>query len=165
MTDIAWTPALIAAAWAIVLGGAGGFLTELGRWYHDLKKPSWQPPGWAFGPAWTIILSLSGWSLYLAWTSAPSPGDRTFIGILFAINFALHFAWSPLFFKLKRPDWALFENAFLWLSVLSLFVFLRDYSSLAGWLNAPYLAWVTFAACLNWKIVELNGPFGRRADA
>ncbi len=159
-----WTIAIIAAAWAIILGGAGGFLTEIGKWYHNLKKPSWQPPDWLFGPAWTVILGLAGWSFYLAWTAAPTPADRTMVGALFAANFVLHLMWSPLFFKSKRPDWALIENAFLWLSVASLFFVLPRYSELAGWLNAPYLAWVTFAFVLNWKIVQLNRPFGRSAE-
>ena len=160
--EIDWTIAGIAAAWAIVLGGAGGALTEIGQWYHNLKKPSWQPPDWLFGPAWTVILGLSGWSLYLAWMGAPSPNDKAVIGVLFAVNFLLHLAWSPLFFKLKRPDWALVENVFLWLSVLSLCVVLPAYSALAGWLNVPYIAWVSFAFLLNWKIVQLNRPFGDR---
>ncbi|MEM7664521.1 MAG: TspO/MBR family protein [Pseudomonadota bacterium] len=155
-----WTIALIAAAWAIVLGGAGGLLTEIGEWYRDLKKPNWQPPDWAFGPAWTIILGLSGWSFYLAYIAAPYTFDRTLIAGLFAVNFVLHLLWSPLFFKAKRPDWALFENMFLWLSVASLVFILPRYSELAGWLNAPYLAWVSFAFALNWKIVKLNAPFG-----
>ncbi len=161
--DIEWTPALIAAAWAIILGGAGGLLTEIGPWYRELKKPSWQPPDWLFGPAWTVILAMSGWSFYLAWTSATKLGDYVFIAALFAANFVLHLLWSPLFFKIKRPDWALFENVFLWCSVLSLFVFFGDYSMDARWLNTPYLAWVTFAVFLNWKIVQLNGPFGKAA--
>ena len=156
-------PALIAAAWAIVLGGVGGVLTEIGEWYRNLDKPSWQPPDWLFGPAWTIILGLSAWSFYLAWTSAPAAGDRAIIGALFAANFVLHLAWSPLFFKAKRPDIALVENVFLWLSVLALCLVLPRYSQLAGWLNVPYIAWVSFAMLLNWKIVQLNGPFGNRA--
>jgi len=155
--DIEWTPAIIAANWAIILGGVGGLMTEIGPWYRELKKPSWQPPDWLFGPAWTIILGLSAWSLYLAWTAAPEA--RGVIGALFAANFALHLAWSPLFFKAKRPDWALFENVFLWLSVASLCLVLPRYSELAGWLNAPYLAWVSFAMVLNWKVVQLNAPF------
>lgn len=158
-----WTTAIIAALWAIILGGAGGAMTEIGDWYRNLNKPSWQPPDWLFGPAWTIILGLAGWSLYEAVTNAPTPGDQSFIAALFFANFAAHLAWSPLFFKLKRPDWALFENVFLWLSVLSLCVFLPQYSTLAGWLNAPYLAWVSFAIFLNWKIVQLNPPFGKPA--
>ncbi len=155
-----WTIAIIAAAWAIILGGVGGFLTEIGPWYRKLKKPSWQPPDWLFGPAWTVILGLAGWSLYVAVTSAPTLGDKAFIGGLFLANFAAHFAWSPLFFKFKRPDFALFEVVFLWLSVLALVVFLMPYTEFAAWLNVPYLAWVSFAAFLNWKIVQLNGPFG-----
>lgn len=158
-----WTSAIIAAAWAIILGGAGGALTEIGQWYRDLRKPSWQPPDWLFGPAWTVILGLSGWSFYIVLTSAPSPSDILFIVALFGINFVLHLAWSPLFFKAKRPDWALIENMFLWLSVLALCVFLPKYSSLAGWLNIPYIAWVSFAMLLNWKIVQLNAPFESKA--
>lgn len=157
--DIEWTPAIIAALWAVILGGAGGALTDIGQWYRDLKKPSWQPPDWLFGPAWTIILGLSGWSFYLAWTAAPEAIG--IIGTLFAVNFVLHLMWSPLFFMAKRPDLALIENVFLWLSVLALFLVLPRYSSLAGWLNLPYFAWVSFAWVLNWKIVRLNAPFTR----
>ncbi|GMN01502.1 TspO/MBR family protein [Erythrobacter sp. MTPC3] len=160
--EMEWTPAIIAALWAIILGGAGGALTEIGEWYRNLNKPSWQPPDWLFGPAWTIILGLSGWSFYLAWTGAPSAADRNVVFALFAANFVLHLAWSPLFFKIKRPDWALVENLFLWLSVASLCVVLPRYAPLAGWLNAPYLAWVSFAMLLNWKIVRLNSPFGTK---
>ncbi len=162
MHSMDWTIAIIAALWAIILGGAGGLLTEIGEWYRNLNKPSWQPPDWAFGPAWTIILGLSGWSLYLAWTGAPSAADKRIVAALFGINFALHLAWSPLFFKVKRPDWAMIENVFLWLSVLSLCVVLPRYSQLAGFLNLPYIAWVSFAMLLNWKIVELNRPFGEQ---
>ncbi|WP_298305389.1 TspO/MBR family protein [uncultured Erythrobacter sp.] len=161
--DIDWTLAIIAALWAIILGGAGGALTEIGEWYRNLKKPSWQPPDWLFGPAWTVILGLSGWSLYLAYSKAQFFPDHILIAALFGVNFVLHLAWSPLFFKSKRPDWALFENVFLWLSVAALCFFLSGYSTLAAWLNAPYLAWVSFAFVLNWKIVQLNRPFGRTA--
>ena len=158
LMDIEWTPAIVAALWAVILGGAGGALTEIGQWYHDLKKPSWQPPDWAFGPAWTVILGLSGWSFYRAWVAAPEA--LPLIGTLFGINFVLHLAWSPLFFKVKRPDWALVENVFLWLSVLSLCLILPRYDALAGWLNLPYILWVSFAWVLNWKVVQLNKPFG-----
>ncbi|MGB3807226.1 MAG: TspO/MBR family protein [Erythrobacter sp.] len=160
--EIEWTPAIVAALWAIVLGGAGGVLTEIGQWYRDLNKPSWQPPDWLFGPAWTVILGLSAWSFYRAWTSTATPGDEFVVIALFAVNFVLHLAWSPLFFKIKRPDFALVENVFLWLSVLSLCLVLPRFDTLAGWLNAPYIAWVSFALLLNWKIVQLNKPFGKR---
>ena len=154
-------PHIIAAVlWAVVLGFAGGILTEIGPWYRNLKKPAWQPPDWLFGPAWTVILGLAAWAAVLAWNGATDEAGRMTVAALFAINFVFHFLWSPLFFTRRRPDWALVEVPFLWGSVLALTIGLRDYSVLATWLIVPYLAWVSFAACLNWTIVRLNAPFG-----
>jgi tryptophan-rich sensory protein len=165
--DIDWTPVAIAAGWAIILGGAGGALTEIGQWYRDLRKPLWQPPDWLFGPAWTVILGLAGWSFYIGLTQAPSPEARMGVWALFIANFVLHFLWSPLFFKWKRPDWALAENMFLWLSVVGLMVVLPRLvgNPFAGWLNVPYFVWVSFAFVLNAKIVQLNRPFVTAANA
>lgn len=152
---------IFAIAWAVILGGAGGLLTSIGPWYQALKKPSWQPPDWLFGPAWTVILGLAAWAFVLAWRGTDSDSERTFLITLYTINFVGHLLWSPLFFKLQRPDWALLEVPLLWASVLSLAAFLRDWSVLASWLIVPYLAWVSFAALLNAKIVQLNKPFGK----
>jgi hypothetical protein len=71
-----------------------------------------------------------------------------------------HILWSPLFFKLRRPDWALWEVPFLWLSILVPIVLLYPISRNASLLLVPYLAWVSFAAFLNLAIVRLNQPFG-----
>lgn len=155
------TPVIAAIAWAVLLGGAGGLLTEIGAWYRNLRKPSWQPPDWLFGPAWTIILGLAAWAAVLAWNGAQTEGDRMIVIALYVANFVFHLLWSPLFFKVKRPDWALIEVVFLWASVFAMCVWLRPYSVLASWLIVPYLAWVSFAAMLNAKIVQLNRPFAR----
>jgi tryptophan-rich sensory protein len=157
-----WTSASIAAAWAIILGGVGGALTDIGPWYRELKKPRWQPPDWLFGPAWTTILGLAGWSFYIGLTSAPTPGAKAAVYALFGANFVLHFLWSPLFFKLRRPDLALAENVLLWASVTALMVVLPRVvgDNFAGWLNVPYFIWVSFAFVLNAVIVKLNAPFG-----
>jgi tryptophan-rich sensory protein len=64
--------------------------------------------------------------------------------------------WSPLFFNLRRPDWALIEVPFLWLSIVALMLGLAPISSASVWLLTPYLLWVTFAAFLNWTIVRMN---------
>ena len=68
--------------------------------------------------------------------------------------------WSPLFFNLKRPDWALIEVLFLWLSIVALMVGVAPFSTLASGLLLPYLLWVTFAVFLNFTIVRMNCPFG-----
>ena len=153
------TSLIVSGVAALVLTGAGGLVTEIGPWYRMLRKPRWQPPDWLFGPAWTIILGLAAWSASLGWESAPTAGWRAAIVALFVANAVFHFTWSPLFFKFRRPDWALAEVGFLWASILALIVVLAPFSPLASALLVPYLAWVTFASRLNLEIVRLNGPF------
>jgi len=153
---------IAAIAWAVILGGAGAVLTTIGPWYRNLRKPSWQPPDWLFGPAWTLILGLAAWAGILAWDGATDDAGRRTIILLYAFNFLLHFLWSPLFFSFRRPDWALVESMFLWASVLAMCIGLRSYSELASWMIVPYLAWVSFATMLNLAIVQLNAPFNRR---
>ncbi|MGI4796223.1 MAG: TspO/MBR family protein [Janthinobacterium lividum] len=156
------TPLIVAGVIALVVTGAGGLLTEIGPWYRQLRKPSWQPPDWLFGPAWTLILALAAWSAADAWVAAPTPGLRTTVVVLYGFNALFHLLWSPLFFKFKRPDWALIEVPLLWLSVLVPMVVVAPFAPLASWLLLPYLLWVTFAAYLNLTIVRLNGPFAIR---
>jgi translocator protein len=151
---------IVATAVTFLVLLAGGLMTSVGPWYRDLRKPSWNPPNWLFGPAWTVILGLATWAGVLAWLNAPGLGDQVLIIALFAINIVLHMMWSPLFFTFKRPDWALIEVPFLWLSILALMIGLAPYSAFASWLLLPYLLWVAFAAFLNLTIVRMNPPFG-----
>ena len=76
------------------------------------------------------------------------------------INVVLNIAWSGIFFKMRRPDWALGEVALLWASVLSLILVLGSASTWAGLLLLPYLLWVSTASFLNLRIVQMNRPFG-----
>lgn len=154
-----WTPIIVAGAVALLLGVLGGLMTPIGPWYRSLVKPALQPPDWLFGPAWTVILGLAAWSAVTAWNAAPDPAARTSVVILFATNALFHALWSPLFFRARRPDWALIEVVFLWASLVALVVGLWPISQLASLLILPYLLWVSFAAWLNAAIVRLNRPF------
>jgi len=159
MTLTILTAALVTA---FVLG-AGAVMTSVGPWYRQLPKPTWTPPDWLFGPAWTVILGLAAWAGVLGWTAAPDANARWVLVGLYAVNIVLHLAWSPLFFNLRRPDWALIEVPFLWLSILALIVDLSRISPLASWLLVPYLIWVGFAAFLTLTIVRMNPPFGSKS--
>ena len=150
-------PIAIAALTVLLMLGVGSAMTTIGPWYRDLRKPGWNPPNWIFGPVWTVILGLAAWSGVLAWANAPSSTERVRILVLFGINIVLYMLWTPLFFNLRRPDWALIEVPFLWLSIVSLILGLAPLSPTSSWLLAPYLLWVTFAAFLNLTIVRLNG--------
>ena len=159
-----YTALTFALLYGLGLNLAGGLLTDVGEWYQNLEKPWFQPPGWAFGPAWTIILGLAGWALYIGLTQAPTPAAYNTIAIAFGVNAVLHFLWSPLFFTFKRPDWSLIENFALIASCIALAFVLAPVSSFASKLILPYIVWTCFAQAINWEVVKRNGPFGPKAN-
>lgn len=159
-----WPEILVAAGAVLVAAIAGGLMTDVGPWYESLRFPRIRPPNWLFGPAWTLIFALIATSAVLAWDAAPDSSARMTLLVLFGLNLLLNVGWSPLFFKLRRPDWALIEIIPFWLSILALIVVIAPFSGRAALCLAPYLAWVTFAGWLNARVVQLNAPFGRTAE-
>jgi tryptophan-rich sensory protein len=153
-------PVVVAALAALAVAVLGGLMTELGDWYYGLAQPEWKPPDALFGPAWTLIFALTAASGVIAWRAMVTRPQREWLLVLFALNAFLNVLWSLLFFRLQRPDWAQFEVAFLWLSIVALIVFVSRHSRRAALLLLPYLAWVSFAALLNGAVVRLNAPFG-----
>jgi benzodiazapine receptor len=139
--------------------GIGGALTELGPWYFALRHPEWKPPDAAFGVIWSTIFTLCAISGALAWQAAGSRALRQRVAMLFGTNALLNILWSALYFKLHRPDWALIEVVFLWLSIAALIAGLWRLSRWASALLLPYLVWVSIATALNLATVQLNGPF------
>lgn len=152
-------PILTAALAAVAVATLGGLITKLGAWYYQLRKPSWQPPDWLFGPAWTLIFACAALAAVIFWRHERDSRARRRVLAAFAVNCSLNVLWSLLFFRLERPDWSLYEVGFLWLSILALIVLIGRTSNKAALLLVPYLAWVSFASVLNWKIVQLNAPF------
>lgn len=154
-----WRAIGIAAGAAVLVALLGSTLTDLGAWYQNLREPSWKPPDAAFGLVWTVIFSLTALAGYLAWCAEPKESGRQLIVGMFSINGFLNICWSLVFFKLRRPDWALVEVGFLWFSILVLMFMVMRRSFSASLLLLPYLGWVGIAAALNYQVVVLNGPF------
>lgn len=151
-------------ALAVVLSyttaGIGGALTDLGPWYYSLRQPDWKPPDAAFGVIWTTIFTLCAISGWLAWQAVNTSALGRRVAVLFGVNAVLNMVWSALYFKLQRPDWAMVEVVFLWLSIGALIVGLWRLSRLASGLLIPYWVWVSVASVLNLQTIYLNGPFG-----
>lgn len=125
-------------------------------WYNTLSKPSFSPPAWVFGPAWTILYILMGISLFLVWTKK-SEGDikQSALYIFFAQLF-LNAIWSPIFFGLQSPFTALIIITLLWLTIIININIFYKVSKTAALLLVPYLLWVSFATVLNFAIWQLN---------
>ncbi len=141
----------------VLVGLISGLLTrrEIPGWYASLRKPSFNPPNWIFGPIWTALYILMGVAAWFVW-SQPVSQLRTYAIAWFVIQLTLNFFWSLIFFRWHAIAGALGELGFLWLAILATMVLFWELHPLAGWLLAPYLAWVSFATALNLGILRLN---------
>jgi tryptophan-rich sensory protein len=132
-----------------------GGLFPPGEWYAGLAKPALTPPGWVFGPVWTALYLAMGVSSYLVLGRASAPGGRAALAA-FGIQLFLNGLWSYLFFGLERPGLALVDIGLLWLAILASLALFWRLRPLAGAILVPYLAWVGFAAWLNFGLWRLN---------
>jgi len=142
----------------VAAGATSGFFTAsgVGGWYQGINKPSWNPPGWIFGPVWTTLYVLMGISLFLIWKSEIASDYKRNALILFAIQLTLNFFWSFIFFNQNQIGWAFVEIIALWLLILLTIFAFASINKTAAWLLVPYISWVSFAAILNYTIWKLN---------
>ncbi len=148
--------ALFAGATAVAAGlGAGATRRGRGAWYRALSKPAGQPPPQVFAPVWTTLYGLMSVSAYRVFRQPPSP-ERSRALRLWWGQLALNGAWSPLFFGARRARLALADLAGLTLGVAEYTASARKVDRAAGWLMAPYLAWLGYAGWLNLGIVRRN---------
>lgn len=138
-------------------GFIGSFFTasSIPTWYAGIAKPSFNPPGWIFGPVWTILYVLMGISLFLVIKNGFSKKNKTAVNY-FSVQLILNAIWSILFFGLKNPLLAFIEILFLWFFILMTILSSYKISKLASYLLIPYLLWVSFASFLNYFIWMLN---------
>jgi tryptophan-rich sensory protein len=139
---------------ALVVGGgwAIGFFNRPGPWYAQLAKPGFTPPGWLFAPVWTVLyvfIALAGWRT--AWER-----PRSLAIVLWWLQLALNFVWTPIFFSAHQIGVALAIVTVLAMVNLAFIAI----SWRADWVSAllfvPYAAWIAFATALNGGIFVLN---------
>jgi len=123
-------------------------------WFRDLRKPSWNPPGWVFAPVWTtlyLMIAVAGW---LVWQATRDPLNPALL--VWCAQLALNGLWTWFFFGRHRCDHALIDIFALLVSILFFIVLAAAVSPLASALFVPYLLWVGFASALNFRIWQLN---------
>lgn len=137
--------------------GFGGLFTarSVGTWYLTLQKPEFTPPGWLFGPVWTLLYLLMGLSLYLIWNARNTGMKKTAI-VLFTVQLILNVSWSLAFFGMQSIIGGLTIIVALWLAIVSTIYRFQQISRPAAGMLLPYLVWVSFASILNFALWRLN---------
>ena len=141
----------------LAVGGiAGIFTTEaIPGWYASLNQPSFNPPNWVFGPVWTMLYIILGFSLFLIW-KLPSGKERNQAIIVFMVQLIFNFCWSFFFFYFKMIGLALLDIVVLWIMIVAMLVRFYKLKPVAAYINIPFLLWVTFATALNIAYFFLN---------
>src|SRR5690349_364877 len=102
----------------IGVGLAIGLTIRPGAWYASLNKPSFNPPNWIFGPAWTILyilIAVAGWRTWRL------DGFSGWPMRIWACQMILNWLWTPLFFGAHQMAAALVVIACL-LPAIVLFI-------------------------------------------
>lgn len=146
----------IAVGIPLVLGFVDAiFNSPLSKWYFDLKKPKWQPPGPIFGGAWSLLYPLMGLASWLVWAEGGFAKQAVPL-TLYAIQLVLNLAWQALFFGAKRLGAAFYDILALDVAIVATIVAFKPVNEVAANLLKPYLAWVLFATALSWRLWDLN---------
>jgi tryptophan-rich sensory protein len=147
----AWLLGLVAICFAVAAAGGAITSTSVGDWYQTLKKPSWTPADWLFGPVWSALYFLMALSAWVVWRRGGWRASQVSLG-LFGLQLMLNVAWSAIFFGMRSPGFAFGEILILLLAIAATAVSFWGRSTTAALLFTPYLAWTTFAALLNFAI-------------
>ncbi|CAG9569116.1 unnamed protein product [Danaus chrysippus] len=153
---------------AMVLPNAGGWLGALTMsgqvrsktgisWYDTIKKPSWNPPKWVFGPAWTILYTSMGYASYKIYEDCGGFTEKAVLPLsLYGSQLLLNWTWSPVFFKYHKIGWAFVHIVALDVMAAACSFSFYNINQNTIYFMSPYLAWLSFASLLNYTIWKMN---------
>ena len=149
---------VVSLALPLAVGALGAVATvsSVRTWYPTLRKPWFTPPGWLFGPVWTVLYLMMGVALYLVWTGARRPEGRSRAVRWWVAQLFLNLLWSLLFFGRRAIGPAFGEILVLWLAIAATIRAFAAERPIAGALLVPYLGWTSFATVLNGALWSLN---------
>jgi len=130
--------------------------SSIKNWYNLLNQPSFRPPNSLFAPVWTTLYTLMGISLYWIWTFGMRKKEVKDALKLFVVHLTLNASWSIVFFGMHNIPLSLVNIVVLWILIVVVMIKFYKIDKKASLILLPYLAWVSFAAILNYNIFLLN---------
>ena len=124
-------------------------------WYANLKRPSWEPPGWVFPIMWLIVSKPTQLyaviSLIKKENKVPWP-----VLAVYCSHLSLGDAWNKVFFGLQCPGRGAAVISVFWSILILSAILFYNIDETAGKFMLPSCAWVTVATALNWNIYLNN---------
>ncbi|MGI4943406.1 MAG: TspO/MBR family protein [Janthinobacterium lividum] len=141
---------------ATVAGGRHGPQSPVnGIWYASLRKPSYTPPGPAFGAAWTVLdglLATAGYRLM----KAPSSPARSLALAGWGLSTAGLAGYPWVFFGRKKLDASLAVTGAMLLAAGGTVAAAREVDRPAAAMGVPLVLWLGFATLLSEEIWRRN---------
>ena len=156
MSFLRW--ALVTVSATVLLGSLSGLLSNSGfdnGWFASLAMPDIMPPGWVFGVVWPILYTMLGLALAMILHARGAKGRGAALA-LFGVAFVANLCWSPLFFAAHQITAAFYLILFMIVSTIATAFAFGRIRSAAAWLLVPYMAWISFAAILNYQFDQMN---------
>ena len=126
------------------------------KYYASLKKPSFAPPSWLFGPVWAVLYAIIAVSFGYVWYRA----FYTFLplGYLlpFLLNVGFNIIYSPIQFRLRSNVLAAVDAVLIFVTLVYALVHIYHVVPWVAYVNLPYVAWTAFASVLQISIAWLN---------
>lgn len=149
-------PYIISIAIALAVGGLSAFFTRGNMDIYDtINTPPLTPPMILFPIVWSVLYILMGISSAKVYTEKDIYDVWGALKV-YAFQLVVNFFWSLIFFNMRA-----FLFAFVWLLLLILLVIImivqfHKIRPWTGYLQIPYLVWITFASYLTFMIYLLN---------
>lgn len=131
-------------------------MSEMNNWYQSLVKPSWSPPGWLFGPVWTILYVLIIISFGRVFQSFFKKEISFLVLLPFILNLIFNLIFTPLQFGLKNNLLAAIDIILVLATLVWAMMAIYPNLKWVAYVQIPYLIWVSFATILQLTILYLN---------
>lgn len=126
------------------------------NWYENLIKPSFAPPAYLFGIAWSILYPIIFISFgYIGYLSFSKKIPQAIL-VPLLINLVANLLFSPIQFRLMNNALAFVDIVVVLGSLIWLIFEIYPYSKFLAFVQIPYLLWVSFATILQLSITRLN---------
>ncbi len=140
---------LVGVVSALLSGGFSDF-------YDKYIEPPLLPPSWLFPVVWSILYAVMGFSAYLIYSSEADKIKINKALVIYWTQLAVNFLWSIVFFRFEAL-WMAFVLILLLLAlIIAMILSFKKLRPVAGYINIPYLLWVSFATYLNLAIAVIN---------
>lgn len=126
------------------------------NWYSQLIKPSWAPPSWLFGPAWTVLYAIIAVSFGAVFHKAFTGKIPWIVALPFFLNLVFNLIFTPLQFGLRNNLLAAIDIVLVLATLIWALISIHPYARWITYANIPYLLWVSFATLLQLTITYLN---------